>query len=88
MFIGPESRKRERAMKVINVSDELYESLKSFVADPFDDTPETVISRLMDIAAKAKDRWSRFEVQPKPQQSIPAETNYPGEVEEDRLVVL
>ena len=45
-------------MKNVQISDELYEQLKSFVVDPFDDTPETVISRIADIADKAKTRWS------------------------------
>ena len=45
-------------MKNIKVSDELYEKLKIFVADPFDDTPEIVIGRVVDIAQKAKSRWS------------------------------
>ena len=45
-------------MKVLQVSDELYDKLKTFVVDPFDDTPEIVISRLADIVNKAKSRWS------------------------------
>lgn len=45
-------------MKVIQVSDELYARLKSCVIDPFDDTPESVIGRLIDLADKAKNRWS------------------------------
>ena len=45
-------------MKNVQVSDEIYEKLKNFVVDPFDDTPETVISRIIDIAGKAKIRWS------------------------------
>ena len=45
-------------MKTVNISDELYEKLKGFVVDPFDDTPETVINRLVDITEKAKARWS------------------------------
>jgi len=45
-------------MKVFQVSDELYDKLKGFVVDPFDDTPEIVISRLVDIVNKAKSRWS------------------------------
>lgn len=49
-------------MRTFKVSDEMYEQLKSFVVDPFDDTPEVVISRLIEIVNKAKDRWSPFEV--------------------------
>ena len=45
-------------MKVIQVSDELYDRLKNCVVDPFDDTPESVISRLVEIVDKAKSRWS------------------------------
>lgn len=45
-------------MKLIRVSDELYDQLKTFVVDPFDDTPETVIGRLANIVNKAKSRWS------------------------------
>jgi len=45
-------------MKVIQIPDELYERLKNCVVDPFDDTPESVISRLIDITDKAKSNWS------------------------------
>ena len=45
-------------MKVIQVSDEIYEQLKECVVDPFDDTPDSVISRLIDIVHKAKTTWS------------------------------
>ena len=48
-------------MKAINVSDEIYEKLKGFVVDPFDDSPEVVIGRVVDIANKAKSRWSPFD---------------------------
>ncbi|GEM_PF-444001 len=50
-------------MKLIRVSDELYDQLKTFVVDPFDDTPEIVIGRLADIVNKAKTRWSPLEHQ-------------------------
>ena len=50
--------KQGTIMKNIQISDELYEQLKSFVVDPFDDTPEKVISRIADIADKAKNQWS------------------------------
>ena len=49
-------------MKTFKVSDEMYDQLKSLVVDPFDDTPEVVIRRLIEIVNKAKDRWSPFEV--------------------------
>jgi hypothetical protein len=45
-------------MKMLKVTDELYEKLKSFIIDPFDDTPEVVIGRLIEIALKAKSRWA------------------------------
>ena len=56
-------------MKTVQVSDELYEKLKSLVVDPFDDTAEVVISRLVEIVEKAKSRWSpldRSEYSPTP----------------------
>jgi len=48
-------------MKTFRVSDGLYDQLKSFVVDPFDDTPEIVIGRLIEIVNKAKNRWSSFQ---------------------------
>ena len=45
-------------MRTVEISNELYEELKGFVVDPFDDTTELVIGRLVQIANKAKDRWS------------------------------
>jgi len=45
-------------MKNVRVSDELYDKLKDFVVDPFDDTLETIVNRLVDIAHKAKARWT------------------------------
>jgi len=48
-------------MRTVEISDELYEELKSFVVDPFEDTAEMVIGRLAQIANKAKDRWSALE---------------------------
>jgi hypothetical protein len=47
-----------RAMRTIKVCDELFEQLKGFVVDPFDDTPDAVIGRLIEIVNKAKSRWS------------------------------
>ncbi len=52
-------------MKMLQISDEVYQKLKAFVADPFEDTPDNVLLRLMDIADKAKGRWSAFEPPPK-----------------------
>ena len=60
-------------MKTIQISDELYDKLKSFVVDPFDDTPEAVIGRLLDITDKAKSRWIAWEdeAEEQEQQSAP-----------------
>ncbi len=54
--------KRGAIMKAIKVSDEVYERLREFVVDPFDDTPQSVIARLVEIADKAKKRWSAFDI--------------------------
>ncbi len=43
-------------MRTIQLSDELYEQLKSFVVDPYNDTQELVLGRLVEIARKAKSR--------------------------------
>ena len=45
-------------MKTLQVSDELFEKLKDFVVDPFEDTPEVILDRVMDIVGKAKRKWS------------------------------
>ena len=45
-------------MRTVKISDELFEQLKSLVVDPFDDTPDLVIGRLIEIVNKAKSRWS------------------------------
>lgn len=58
-------------MKTLEISDELYEELKTYVVDPFEDTAEIVISRLLQIADKAKQKWAPFE--------IPARANIPPE---------
>lgn len=44
-------------MKQVTVSDELYEQLKNFVVDPFEDTLQSVVGRLIRITNKARDRW-------------------------------
>jgi predicted CopG family antitoxin len=51
----------ENIMRTLKVSDDLYEQLKCLVVDPFDDTPEIVIARLIEIVNKAKSRWCPFE---------------------------
>jgi hypothetical protein len=48
-------------MKNVQLSDDLYDRLKCFVVDPFDDTFEVIIHRLVDIAEKARDRWCVWE---------------------------
>ena len=48
-------------MRTFKVSDDLYEQLKTFVVDPFDDTPDIVIGRLIEIVNKAKTRWHPFD---------------------------
>jgi hypothetical protein len=48
-------------MRTLRVSDQTYEQLKSLIVDPFDDTPEIVIGRLIEIVNKAKARWASFE---------------------------
>jgi len=47
-------------MKTIQVPDEVYEQLRDFVVDPFDDTPTAVLQRVLEIAKKAQRRWSPF----------------------------
>ena len=42
------------------ISDELYDRLKNFVFDPFEDTPESVIEHLMDIVDKTKSKCSSW----------------------------
>ena len=44
-------------MKQVVLSDEVFEQLKNFIVDPFDENMETVISRLITITCKARDRW-------------------------------
>jgi hypothetical protein len=58
-------------MKTIRISEELFERLKTFVVDPFDDTPDAVIGRLVDIAAKAKVRWSPLDACDMPKDAKP-----------------
>ena len=64
-------------MKTIEISEELYDRLKAFVVDPFDDTPEIVLGRVVDIVDKAKSKWTSWdaeevaepEAQPQPKSS-------------------
>ena len=69
-------------MKTLEISDEVYLKLKAFVADPFEDTPDNVLLRLMDIADKAKGRWSAFE--PPPESPAP-EAQQPSRSQKDTI---
>lgn len=77
-------------MKMLQISDEVYLKLKAFVADPFEDTPNNVLLRLMAIADKAKDRWSAFEP-PEPSQpqddTVPEGSRIPDQVPSETEVV-
>ena len=87
-------------MKTLQVSDEVYEKLKAYVSDPFEDTANNVLLRLMEIAHKAKSRWSVFDPpQPgpapqSPQQmkktmdTIPVGTKIPDQTPSKTEVVL
>jgi len=80
-------------MKTLQINDEVYESLKAFVVDPFDDTPNAVLMRLIDIANKAQNRWRPF-APPQPAQtehssnSVPPGTRIPDSVSDETSVVL
>ncbi len=78
-------------MRTFKVSDELYEQLKTFVVDPFDDTPDTVIGRLIEIANKAKGHWSPFDpsdARPEPEQPNQPRRQRQEFSEEEPVVVL
>jgi len=78
-------------MKALEINDDVYESLKAFVVDPFDDTPNTVLKRLIDIANKAQSRWCPFATRSEgrePGNSVPAGTPVPGTVTNDMSVML
>lgn len=57
-------------MKTIEISDELSARLKAFVVDPFDDTPEKVIGRVVDIADKAKSKWTSWDAEEEVEQVV------------------
>jgi hypothetical protein len=79
-------------MRTIRISEELFERLKTFVVDPFDDTPDAVIGRLVDIAAKAKIRWSPLDACDTPKETkSPAKTSKSAvaeSAEEEGVLVL
>lgn len=62
-------------MRTFKVSDQVYEQLKNFIVDPFDDTPEVVLGRLIEIVNKARDRWSPFEPENAPPAAPSVETS-------------
>jgi hypothetical protein len=67
-------------MKNVSISDELFNQLKNYVVDPFDDTIETVIYRLVDITNKARDRCFLPETFPVPTAEADSEWEHtPGE---------
>ncbi len=80
-------------MKTLQINDEVYESLKAFVVDPFDDTPNAVITRLIDIAKKSQNRWHPFGARSEDREagrSVPPSTHIPDAVPEanDMSVIL
>jgi len=80
-------------MKRLEISDEVYESLKTFVVDPFDDTPNAVLMRLIHIANKAQNRWSPFAAhQPQkttsPDRSVPPQTRIPETEDQSKSLML
>jgi hypothetical protein len=78
-------------MKTLQINDEVYESLKAFVVDPFDDTPNAVLTRLIDIANKSQSRWCPFgdrsEGQ-KSESSVPPGTRIPDTISGDMNLTL
>ena len=81
-------------MKTLHINDEVYESLKAFVVDPFDDTPNAVLMRLIDIANKAQSHCCPFtpaqqiESPEHRDNSIPPGTRIHDAVSEDTSVML
>ncbi len=84
-------------MRTVKISDELFDELKGLVVDPFDDTPDTVIGRLIDIVKKAKSRWSPLDacespegiqVNVKPQGQLAPESIPEAIPDEDQVVLL
>ena len=79
-------------MRTVKISDELFDELKGLVVDPFDDTPDTVIGRLIEIVKKAKSRWSPLDACDSPE-GIQVAVKPQGQpvqqpIEEDDQVVL
>lgn len=75
-------------MKAIKISDELFDRLKNCVLDPFDDTPENVISRLVDIVDKAKSAsssWDAVEEDDKQQGKAKNRPSKQGQVWQEKV---
>ena len=83
-------------MKTLNVTEEVYEKLKSYIIDPFEDSADTVLQRLMDIAEKAKAQCNGFEMpeftcEPESkseEDAVPKGTRIPQQSNEDATVPL
>lgn len=79
-------------MKTLQVNDEVYERLKTFVVDPFEDTPNVVLMRLIDIASEAQNCWSPLASSQKtenaPTGSVPLGTRIPDTASEGSTVML
>jgi hypothetical protein len=72
-------------MKTLQITDEAYEALKTFIIDPFDDSPEKVIVRLMDIVNKARQRWSPFDPDEEEDQNIANNTHHGTRIRESSM---
>ena len=73
-------------MKSLQINDDVYESLKAFVVDPFDDTPNAVLMRLIGIAHKAQSRWCSFDARSEDRESdgsVPPGTCIPDTISAD-----
>ena len=78
-------------MRTFRVSDQVYEQLKNLIVDPFDDTPEIVIGRLIEIVNKAKNRWCPFnpdESAEEAEQPVGSRTQRRAVPKEEPVVVL
>jgi len=75
-------------MRTFKVSDDLYNQLKSLVVDPFDDTPEIVIGRLIEIVNKAKSRWCSFDEEEDGDEPVESCRKHQEYHEQEPLVVL
>lgn len=75
-------------MRTFKVSDDLYNQLKSLVVDPFDDTPEIVITRLIEIVNKAKGRWCSFDEEDEADEPAESSRKHQEFHEQEPIVVL